>query len=71
MEQCRKGTDMEARERYEAWIHDPFIDGDTKDELRDLADNAADIEDRFFKWLEFGTGGLRGKVGAGSNRMNI
>lgn len=62
---------MEARERYEAWIQDPLVDGDTKGELRDLVGNLADIEDRFFKWLEFGTGGLRGKVGAGSNRMNI
>ena len=62
---------MEAIRRYEAWLQDPLIDGDTKDELRGIHHNEAEIEDRFFKWLEFGTGGLRGTVGAGSNRMNV
>lgn len=62
---------MEAQERYNSWLQDPHIDADTKEELRGLADNAAEIEDRFFKWLGFGTGGLRGTLGAGSNRMNI
>lgn len=62
---------MEARQRYEAWLQDPMVDGDTKDELRNLANHPGEIEDRFFKWLGFGTGGLRGKLGAGSNRMNI
>ncbi|HKM42814.1 MAG TPA: phospho-sugar mutase [Limnochordia bacterium] len=62
---------MEARMRYESWLQDPLIDKETRNELRELAHNQAEIEDRFFKWLGFGTGGLRGRVGAGSNRMNI
>ncbi len=62
---------MEAVQRYEAWLQDPLIDVDTKDELRALGQDQGEIEDRFFKWLGFGTGGLRGKIGAGSNRMNI
>lgn len=62
---------MKALERYEAWLTDPLIDQDTKDELKQLGDNQPEIEDRFFKWIGFGTGGLRGIVGAGSNRMNI
>lgn len=62
---------MQAVQRYEAWLQDPLIDVDTKDELRALGQEQGEIEDRFFKWLGFGTGGLRGKIGAGSNRMNI
>lgn len=62
---------MEAVRRYEAWLQDPLIDEGTKAELRGLAGNKEEIEDRFFKWLEFGTGGVRGRLGAGSNRMNV
>lgn len=62
---------MEATKRYEAWLQDPLIDENTKAELQALAGKQDEIEDRFFKWLEFGTGGLRGRLGAGSNRMNI
>lgn len=62
---------LEALERYNAWLQNPLIDERTKEELRRLAGNAAEIEDRFFKWLQFGTGGLRGTIGAGTNRMNI
>lgn len=62
---------MRAVQRYEAWLADPLIDGSTKDELRGLGKEPDEVEDRFFKWLEFGTGGLRGRIGAGSNRMNI
>ncbi|NLL48258.1 MAG: phospho-sugar mutase [Firmicutes bacterium] len=62
---------MDARTRYELWLQDPLIDEDTKEELRELADHPGEIEDRFFKWLGFGTGGLRGRLGAGANRMNI
>ncbi len=60
----------EAKQRLQAWLADPLIDEATKEELRNLKDGP-DLEDRFFRWLEFGTGGLRGKMGAGSNRMNI
>lgn len=62
---------MDALQRYNAWLQDPLVDSATREELRKLAGKHDEIEDRFFRWLEFGTGGLRGTVGAGSNRMNI
>lgn len=62
---------MDAFQRYQSWLEDPLIDSTTRKELLEIADNRTEIEDRFFKWLEFGTGGLRGTIGAGSNRMNI
>ena len=58
------------RARYEQWLNDPFIDEETKAELRSIADNEMEIKERFFKELEFGTGGLRGIIGNGSNRLN-
>lgn len=58
------------REKVEGWLRDPSIDEATKQELRDLENNPAELEDRFYRDLEFGTGGLRGVIGAGSNRMN-
>ncbi|MBQ7084144.1 MAG: phospho-sugar mutase, partial [Anaerotignum sp.] len=60
----------EYRVRYEQWLNDPFIDEETKAELRSIADNEMEIKERFFKELEFGTGGLRGIIGNGSNRLN-
>ena len=63
-------TDRNYRNRYQEWLDDPFIDADTKDELKALKGNDAEIEDRFYKELEFGTAGLRGIIGAGTNRMN-
>lgn len=62
---------MDAMASYQAWLNNPLIDEDTKTELRGLAENPREIEDRFYKWLEFGTGGLRGTMGAGTNRVNI
>ncbi|MFK4437540.1 phospho-sugar mutase [Paenibacillus sp. RC21] len=59
-----------ALESIESWLHDPYIDEETKQELRALEGNEQELEDRFYKELEFGTGGLRGVIGAGSNRMN-
>lgn len=58
------------REKLESWLQDPTIDEATKQELRDLENNPTELEDRFYRDLEFGTGGLRGTIGAGSNRMN-
>jgi len=55
---------------YEQWLADPNIDENTKNELRAIADRPKEIEDRFFKEVEFGTGGMRGVMGAGTNRMN-
>ncbi|MDD5793349.1 phospho-sugar mutase [Clostridium sp. HCP1S3_B4] len=58
------------KEKYQAWLDSPIISEDIKNELRNIKDEK-EIEDRFYKDLEFGTGGLRGVMGAGSNRMNI
>lgn len=62
---------MEAREIYEFWLEDPYFGEETKAELRGIAKDGQEIEERFYKDLEFGTGGLRGIIGAGTNRMNI
>jgi len=55
---------------YEQWLSDPTIDEETKSELRSLENRPEEIEDRFYRELTFGTGGLRGVIGAGTNRMN-
>jgi phosphoglucomutase len=55
---------------YEAWLNDDLIDDVTKEELRGLAGQEKEIADRFYRDLEFGTGGLRGVMGAGTNRLN-
>lgn len=52
------------------WLADPSIDEETKQELRGLSNDTKELEDRFYRELEFGTGGLRGVIGAGSNRIN-
>lgn len=62
---------MGYREAYEQWLSDPYFDEATKAELRSIADDEKEIEDRFYMELEFGTAGLRGVIGAGTNRMNI
>ncbi len=62
---------MSYRDEYEFWLNDDYFDAATKEELRAISDNDKEIEDRFYKELEFGTGGLRGVIGAGTNRMNI
>ena len=62
---------MDAREIYEFWLTDSYFDEKTKEELRGIAEDEKEIEERFYKELEFGTGGLRGIIGAGTNRMNI
>ena len=56
--------------KYEKWLNDPCFDEDTKKELEKIKGNVKEIEDRFYKDLEFGTAGLRGVIGAGTNRMN-
>ncbi|EHI98219.1 phosphoglucomutase/phosphomannomutase alpha/beta/alpha domain I [Clostridium sp. DL-VIII] len=61
---------MNYKEKYNAWINSDLINEETKNELRSISDEK-DIEDRFYQDLDFGTGGLRGIIGAGSNRMNI
>lgn len=62
---------MEYREKYEGWLSNPYFDENTKDDLRSIAEDDNEIKERFYKDLEFGTAGLRGIIGAGTNRMNI
>ena len=62
---------MEYRESYEEWLRNPYFDDATKEELRSIEDDDNEIKERFYKELEFGTAGLRGVIGAGTNRMNI
>jgi len=62
---------MEYREKYEGWLNDPYFDEAAKEELRSIAEDDNEIKERFYKDLEFGTAGLRGIIGAGTNRMNI
>ena len=62
---------MSYREVYEKWCTDPYFDEASREELKALEGNETEIEDRFYRQLEFGTGGLRGVIGAGTNRMNI
>ncbi len=62
---------MKAGERYEQWMENPYFDEDTKAELKSIESDEKEIEERFYRDLEFGTGGLRGIIGAGTNRMNI
>ena len=57
-------------ERYNEWLNNPVIDEESKKELLSLKGNDTEIEDRFYKDLEFGTAGLRGVIGIGTNRMN-
>ncbi|NLZ71565.1 MAG: phospho-sugar mutase, partial [Clostridiaceae bacterium] len=58
------------KENYNIWLNDPDMDQETKAELLSIKDNPEEIEDRFYKNLSFGTAGLRGILGAGTNRMN-
>ena len=62
---------MNVMETYQFWCEDSYFDENTKEELKAIAGDEKEIEDRFYKNLEFGTGGLRGVIGAGTNRMNI
>lgn len=62
---------MDAKKIYEEWIKNPYFDNATKAELKRIANDEKEIEERFYRDLEFGTGGLRGIIGAGTNRMNI
>ncbi|MGB4648585.1 MAG: phospho-sugar mutase, partial [Acetivibrionales bacterium] len=62
---------MKSREAFEFWMKSDYFDEDTKKELEKISNDPAEIEERFYRDLEFGTGGLRGVIGAGTNRMNI
>ncbi|KXG76305.1 phospho-sugar mutase [Thermotalea metallivorans] len=62
---------MDYRQKYNQWIASQYFDEEIKGELKSIENNEKEIEDRFYKDLEFGTGGLRGIIGAGTNRMNL
>lgn len=62
---------MGYKENYEAWLSNPYFDEATRAELESIAGDEKEIEERFYMDLEFGTAGLRGVIGAGTNRMNI
>lgn len=62
---------MGYKENYEAWLSNPYFDEATRAELEGIAGDEKEIEERFYMDLEFGTAGLRGVIGAGTNRMNI
>ena len=62
---------MDYKEIYESWLANPYFDEDTKAELLSIKTDDKEIKERFYKDLEFGTAGLRGIIGAGTNRMNI
>ena len=62
---------MSYMEQYNDWLNNPYFDEATKSELKALEGNDKEIEERFYRELEFGTGGLRGILGAGTNRMNV
>ena len=59
------------KEIYNQWLENPYFDETTKDELKAIKDDENEIKERFYMDLEFGTAGLRGIIGAGTNRMNI
>lgn len=62
---------MDTKQLYQLWLDNAKADPDLKAELEKIAGNDEEISDRFYRELEFGTGGLRGVIGAGTNRMNI
>ena len=62
---------MDYKEVYEQWIANPYFDEATKEELKGISEDENEIKERFYMDLEFGTAGLRGIIGAGTNRMNI
>ena len=62
---------MDYMSKFQFWLDNEYFDEDTKQELLAIRNDEKEIEDRFYKDLEFGTGGLRGVIGAGTNRMNV
>ena len=62
---------MDYTEIYEAWLHSPKVDAETKNEIRSILDDENKLRHRFGSYLKFGTAGLRAKMGAGTNRMNV
>jgi len=63
--------DMDYKKLYEEWLNNPYFDVKTKEELLSIKEDEKEIKERFYTELEFGTAGLRGIIGAGTNRMNM
>ena len=63
--------DMDYKKLYEEWLNNPYFDANTKEELLSIKEDEKEIKERFYTELEFGTAGLRGIIGAGTNRMNM
>ena len=61
---------MDYKQKYDQWLEDDYFDAETKKELQSISGDDKEIKERFYKDLEFGTAGLRGIIGAGTNRMN-
>ena len=61
---------MNYMDKYKEWLNNPYFDRETQEELNNIKGNEKEIEDRFYKDLEFGTAGLRGVIAAGTNRIN-
>ncbi len=61
---------MSYKKEYQKWLEDDYFDEATKEELREISDDEKEIEERFYTELDFGTGGMRGIIGAGTNRVN-
>ncbi|MBM7557185.1 phospho-sugar mutase [Halanaerobacter jeridensis] len=61
---------MDYKEKYQEWLSNDYFDAATKEELKAIADDEEEIEERFYTDLDFGTGGMRGIIGAGTNRVN-
>jgi phosphoglucomutase len=59
------------RDKLDIWLESPYVDESLKEELKKIEKIESEVEDRFYRELEFGTGGMRGKIGAGTNRMNF
>lgn len=71
MEERKMGTEQSCLNEYQKWLNASLINDDLRKELLEIKSDFSEIEDRFYKNLSFGTGGLRGVIGAGINRMNV
>lgn len=67
----RREFKMEWKKEYERWNTFASLDIELKQELEEMKQDVKKIEDSFYKNLEFGTGGMRGELGAGTNRLNV
>jgi len=67
----KENDSLDYKSEYKKWVESDYFDQATTDELYSIKDDEHEIEERFYKSLDFGTAGMRGKLGAGTNRMNV